>query len=90
MNEDLNGCPVRDCLAGLEEQKWYTHDEGMIALSRRWPAYIFRLEGEGEDQGDHWVKFYQGGRVEEHRQPAWDPPGYPSPEWLAAPHTPAD
>lgn len=43
--------------------KWYEHEEEMAALSLRFPDYVFELSGEGEDQGDVWVKWFKAGKV---------------------------
>ena len=54
---------VRQALAGdSESMKWYSHDEDMRELSKKWPNVIFHLEGEGEDNEDIWVATYQNGR----------------------------
>ena len=56
--------------------KWYTHEQDMKSLSRRYPNKVFRLEGEGEDNGDKWVKYFQSGMIQRERQPPWTPPPF--------------
>lgn len=46
------------------EVKWYSHDEDMMKLSKLFPHMIFKLHGEGEEQGDIWDSYYQNGVVE--------------------------
>lgn len=40
--------------------KWYTHEEDMKILARKFPTATFILHGEGEDQGDIWEELYEG------------------------------
>jgi hypothetical protein len=47
-----------------EPQKWYEHEEDMLKISKRFPGKVFQLKGEGEDNGDIWVKFFYNGRVQ--------------------------
>ncbi|MGB1014983.1 MAG: hypothetical protein ACPG4T_12675, partial [Nannocystaceae bacterium] len=56
-----------ECVGHEDSMKWYDHKEDMIAFSRRWPDTVFQLNGEGEDVGDVWVKFFKGGKVQESR-----------------------
>jgi len=44
--------------------KWYSHDQDMLKLSKKFPEARFLLEGEGEEQGDVWKHYYRGGRVQ--------------------------
>ena len=43
--------------------KWYEHDEDMLELSRQFPNVTFTLEGDGEEQGDVWIKHYKDGKM---------------------------
>ena len=43
---------------------WYEHEEELLDLSRGFPATIFILHGEGEEQGDKWKKRFINGEVE--------------------------
>lgn len=47
-----------------DEVKWYDHDKNMRAMSRAYPDVLFRLEGNGEEQGDVWMKYYKGGKCQ--------------------------
>ena len=42
--------------------KWYDHDKSMKAMSLAFPGVLFKLEGIGEEQGDHWIKHFQDGK----------------------------
>jgi hypothetical protein len=44
--------------------KWYDHEEVMKDLSKKHSHYIFMLRGEGEAQGDVWIKYFYNGRME--------------------------
>lgn len=43
--------------------KWYTHEIDVATLSSKFPAVLFTLDGQGEDQGDVWRKFFLAGKV---------------------------
>ena len=45
-----------------ETMKWYSHEEDMIALSKKYPNVLFSLQGEGEEPGDIWKAWYRNGR----------------------------
>lgn len=49
---------------GVETCKWYNHDDDMIAISARWPGFLFILFGDGEDSTDQWYKYYLGGKMQ--------------------------
>lgn len=48
-----------------EECKWYEHDEDMRRFSKKYPNVLFILEGEGEESGDIWKKYYKDGKCQE-------------------------
>lgn len=44
------------------EMKWYDWEEDMSQLADEFPDVEFRLEGNGEDEGDWWVALFKGKR----------------------------
>lgn len=46
------------------ELKWYNHNEHMIEVSKQFPDITFILDGEGEEHGDIWRKYYCNGEWE--------------------------
>lgn len=46
-------------------EKWYDHDDDMLALSTRFPDVVFQLYGDGEDSEDRWMTYYKNGRCQE-------------------------
>jgi nicotinic acid mononucleotide adenylyltransferase len=44
--------------------KWYEHDQHMRHVSLANKGTIFILEGEGEDPGDLWKKYYLDGKCQ--------------------------
>jgi len=47
-----------------DSMKWYNHDDDMLHISRLWPDVVFRLEGNGEENWDWWVKYYKNGKMQ--------------------------
>ena len=45
-----------------EELKWYDHEEDMRKYSEKHPDVLFLLEGDGEENGDQWIEYYQNGK----------------------------
>lgn len=43
--------------------KWYHWEEDMEMLSRRFPEFLFYLEGAGEERDDFWACYFLGGKV---------------------------
>jgi len=43
------------------EWKWYEHHDDMLLLSSQYPNHAFTLDGDGEERGDRWVKYYKNG-----------------------------
>ena len=46
------------------ECKWYDHEEDMRSFSEKYPTILFELEGEGEENGDHWFEYYLNGKMQ--------------------------
>ena len=44
--------------------KWYAWKNDMIALSSQFPSTLFVLEGDGEESGDIWKAYFQGGKCQ--------------------------
>ena len=43
--------------------KWYNHDADMLDLSAKFPQYVLRLTGYGEETGDIWCNIYSNGEL---------------------------
>lgn len=60
-----------------EPCKWYEHENAMRAISKKFPTVLFVLSGIGEEQGDQWTKYFQGGKMQickaEFSIPPYDP-----------------
>lgn len=46
------------------ECKWYEHEEDMKKVSKEYPETIFVLEGDGEESGDIWKKYFMNGKMQ--------------------------
>lgn len=46
------------------DSRWYEHDVSMCALSAKYPTTIFKLHGNGEENGDLWDKYYVDGKMQ--------------------------
>lgn len=44
-----------------EPMKWYEHEKDMKAISLKYLYLTFLLEGEGEESGDMWRKYFRNG-----------------------------
>jgi len=51
-----------------DECKWYDHEVDMRTVSHAFPNTLFTLTGEGEENGDMWVKYFKYGKIQ--RAPA--------------------
>jgi len=47
-----------------DQTKWYEHENDMKAISKEYPDVILKLEGEGEESGDIWVKYFVNGKMQ--------------------------
>jgi len=47
-----------------ESCKWYDHEINMRSISKDYPDTIFILEGEGEEAGDIWIKYFLNGKMQ--------------------------
>lgn len=59
------GCTMQEIEE--EQTKWYDHEEHMRALSIRFPTFLFTVTGDGEEQGDQWIKYFVNGKMQEAR-----------------------
>lgn len=56
-------CGNVDAFAPCE--RWYDHEHDMAMLSKKFPAVLFTLHGEGEDRDDMWDKHFRNGMMQE-------------------------
>lgn len=43
--------------------KWYEHEDDVRTISALFPFALFRLDGNGEEAGDMWRKFFRAGKL---------------------------
>jgi hypothetical protein len=63
-NEDIMYAIGEDAQGG-DSCKWYEHEEDMLKMSSNFHGIVFILEGEGEEAGDIWKKYFLNGMVQE-------------------------
>ncbi len=55
---------VNDFGESVDSCKWYSHEKDVAEFSKLFPDVLFELEGEGEDSGDIWKKYFLNGKVQ--------------------------
>lgn len=60
---DISDYPWDDSLM-LYDAKWYDYDKNMKQISQMYPNTVFKLQGNGEENGDLWVAYYKDGKVQ--------------------------
>lgn len=60
--EEYYGGKLKNLTTGnIDTMKWYHHKEEMLEISKKYPEFVFILDGEGEDSADVWREFYRNG-----------------------------
>lgn len=44
--------------------KWYDNVRDMKTLSNKYPDVLFKLNGNGEENGDIWVSYFKNGKCQ--------------------------
>ena len=47
-----------------ESSKWYSHQTELKEFSVLHPNVLFKLDGEGEENGDMWHEYYKNGKLQ--------------------------
>lgn len=47
-----------------DSANWDDHEKDMLKLSREFPKTLFKLHGEGEEDGDIWDKYFLNGKIQ--------------------------
>lgn len=55
---DDNGDTSENC-------KWYSAEQDILAFSKQYPNWLFQLDGEGEESGDIWRKYFVDGKMQD-------------------------
>lgn len=60
-----DGDAVVDAFMGrMDEAKWYDHEADVRKFSKKFPKVVFQLQGDGEEQGDTWIKYFRNGKMQ--------------------------
>lgn len=51
------------CENNSDDTKWYEHNKDMKEISLKFPDVLFTLNGEGEETGDIWRKYFKNGKI---------------------------
>lgn len=51
-------------LDSVGEYKWYSHEEEMLSLSKKFSNVLFKLHSEGEENTDCWNKYFMNGKMQ--------------------------
>jgi len=57
-----------------ESYKWREHEEDLCEVSSQYTDVVFILDGEGEQTGDVWRKFFLNGKLVHSWSPTIEPP----------------
>jgi hypothetical protein len=65
-DDDTNYYIGSDELNSLQcyDIKWYEHETHMRKISKNHKNVLFTLEGNGEEEGDMWVKYFLNGKMQ--------------------------
>lgn len=47
-----------------DEHKWYDCESDMKKISLKHPNTVFKISGEGEEQGDIWNRYFKNGKCQ--------------------------
>lgn len=54
---------LKDLVYGhADSTEWYDYHDNMLELSKKYPSILFQLNGNGEENGDQWIAWFQNGK----------------------------